>query len=439
MMNKEQIIMRLTQCILPIEAALASIDGLPEMFHRCFLNTVETTLQEDPQGNPFLITGDIPAMWLRDSSEQLYHYLRFAKDDPEIAQLVEGIIAKQAEQVTIDPYSNSFNIEANGRHFAQDIPEPSPYVWERKYEVDSLCHVIWLASSYRKITGSTAFMTDAFMTAMSIIVDLFTVEQSHELASPYRFSRVGDYAFESLPRDGKGSPVAKTGMIWSGFRPSDDACQYGYLIPGNLFAAAMLKEVAAFAELKGSSDLAERARKLSSEVSDGIARYGTVEIEGFGRVYAYEVDGLGHALIMDDGNIPSLLSLPFIGVCDKQDPLYQSTRKMCLSEHNPYFYQGSAGAGIGSPHTPADHIWPLGLCVQALTSDSVDEQAYLLNRLLNTTAGTGLLHESFHKDDPTQFTRPWFAWANSMFAELILQLYEEGTLNEVLKKLEKNV
>jgi uncharacterized protein len=211
-------------------------------------------------------------------------------------------------------------------------------------------------------------------------------------------------------------------MSWSGFRPSDDACKYNYLVPSNMFAVVALKHLS---ELPLNNDtLRTKAKTLAEIIHVGVETHGKIKHPRFGDIYAYETDGLGNYNFMDDANVPSLLSIPYLGSCAKDDLTYQATRAFVLSEENPYFYSGKAAKGIGSPHTPNEYIWPIALCVQGLTSRSRQEQLELLETLLSTDAGTGLIHESFHKDDPTKFTRPWFAWANSLFAEFVLEVCE---------------
>lgn len=172
----------------------------------------------------------------------------------------------------------------------------------------------------------------------------------------------------------------------------------------------------------GDQRLKAQALALAAEIRAGIEQHGKVQHPQFGAIYAYEVDGLGNASLMDDANVPSLLAMPYMGYCDADDPTYQTTRAFILSKGNPYFFDGKSARGIGSQHTPDQYIWPISLCMQGLTSTSRDDQLVLLQMLLNTDAGTGLMHESFHKDDSRQFTRPWFAWANSLFAEFVIAI-----------------
>ena len=414
---------------------LEPIEGLPSMFARCFLSTLESTLQMDADGSAYVITGDIDAMWLRDSTQQVLHYLRFAREEEALSALIRSLIERQARYVLLDPYANAFNRCANGRHGYADLPAAGPAVWERKYELDSLCHVVLLAWRYHEATGSRAFMTPTFEQALERIVQVLRTEQRHESQSDYTFQRFNCPPSDTLPRQGRGEPVAETGMTWSGFRPSDDACQYGYLVPANLFAAAMLAHLAMMAEWSGRTALASEARALRQEIRDGVERFALVDDPEFGQVYAYEVDGLGGRLLMDDANVPSLLSLPYIGACAVDDALYRRTRAFVLSPRNPHYYEGRAGRGVGSPHTPQGYIWPIALCVQGMTATDEREMTEVLGRLITTHAGTARMHEGFDKDNAANFTRPWFAWANSMFGEFIYRLYEQGRIARIIQRL----
>ena len=415
----------------PLRGTLERVPGLWDMFEKCFVNTLETTVRALSEGDTFVITGDIDAMWLRDSTAQVLHYIRFA-DEPEVAALIEGLIARQAKCILIDPYANAFNVTDNGRHWTDDLPEPSPWVWERKYEIDSLCHPLLLAWRYFEKTGSARFMTDEFHRALDAIVTTFETEQRRD-TSGYYFIRHDCPPQDTLSHGGRGAPVGYTGMIWSGFRPSDDACQLGYLVPSNLYAAKVMAYAADFARRMGDEALAARAEKVKSDVMAGIERFALVNDAVYGQVYAYETDGLGHYVMMDDANVPSLLALPYLGICDRDDALYRRTRAWVLSRRNPFYAEGARGAGVGSPHTPKGYVWPIALCIQALTSDDEDEVAGLLRTLMDTTAGTGFMHESFDPNDPERFTRPWFAWANSMFGELVYDTVER--MPKVIERL----
>jgi meiotically up-regulated gene 157 (Mug157) protein len=406
----------------PAAALLQARYGAGAAFRDCFASAWTTTLRGTP-GDPFVITGDIPAMWHRDTVGQLRPYL-VAVSDPQVSRTLAGVVRRMARAVLTDPYANAVNDGPTGAHADEhDRPVPAPEVWERKYELDSLCAVLSFGYELWAAGGGTAHLDGDFHAAAALILDVWRTEQDHERSSPYRFERLaGEFRGDTLDRGGFGSPVAYTGMSWSGFRPSDDRCEYGYLVPANAAAVIALNGLVRLGE-HGliPAGVGKRALALSAEIAAGIARHGVVERDT-GLVYAYEVDGLGGVNLMDDANVPSLLSLPYLGWCDRDDPTYRRTRELILGPANPHFHRGTAATGIGSPHTPDRHVWPIALVMQALTSDSAAEADALFRTLLATDAGTGLMHESFHADDPATFTRPWFAWANSLFAELGLRL-----------------
>lgn len=391
------------------------------LFENCFSNTYETTIRPQEDGTTFVITGDIPAMWLRDSAAQVRPYLMLAEHDEEMANLIEGVIRKQFSFILHDPYANAFNEEANGKRYHEDNTKMTPLLWERKYEIDSLCYPIQLAYLFWKSTGRTSQFNDAFRQAVSLIIDTWKTEQNHEANSTYHFERDNCPPQDTLSHGGKGAPVTYTGMTWSGFRPSDDACKYGYLIPANMFAVVSLRQLEEIAEeVLQDTDLAVVAKNLADEIDNGIQTYGKVEHPEFGTIYAYETDGHGNYNLMDDANVPSLLALPYLGYCKLDDPIYQNTRKFVLSDENPYFYKGKVAKGVGSPHTPEQYIWHIALAIQGMTAQSSEEKEEILNLFKATDADTQFMHEGFHVDQPENFTRPWFSWANSMFSEFLI-------------------
>lgn len=411
--------------VAAVYAEKISDEKIRKMFTQCFMSTFETTVQLDGD-DCFIITGDIPAMWLRDSSAQVNHYVPFAKDCEEAYKVINGLINRQMRCINYDVYANAFNREADGKGHQKDKTEMSPFVWERKYEIDSLCYPVKLAYRFWKEVGSTEHFTDEAKKAFYRIIELWTLEQNHE-KSPYYFSRPFKRKSDTLSHKGKGAPVSYTGMTWSGFRPSDDSCVYGYLVPANMFAVVVLGYISEIAEeIYKDEELKEKAEKLRSEISDGIEKYALVKGSDGKGFYAYETDGRGNYNLMDDANVPSLLSLPYLGYCSADDEIYRNTRSFILSKANPYYFEGKTAKGIGSPHTPKNHIWPIALSMQGLTSDSKDEMLSIIRTLAQTDADTGFMHESFHKDKPQKFTRVWFSWANTLFAELIIKYLSEG-------------
>ena len=399
---------------------------LAPFFKGCFLNTIETTVTKLDDGGYFVITGDIPAMWLRDSTAQLTQYIRYANEDEYLKEIIRNVIARQVDFVCLDPYTNAFNAVPNSHARQDETDFYDDMIWERKYEVDSLCAPLYLAHKYYTETVDDSIFTDKFRDMMYKIVDVFKKEQNHFQRSSYYFNRQNCPQTDTLPNDGKGNEVSYTGMTWSGFRPSDDRCVYGYLVPANMMAVCALKKAAELANV-GYEDnkLESECRSLAFDIDEGIKEHAVYEHPKFGKIYAYEVNGKGDIILMDDANSPSLLSAPYIGYCRPDDEIYQNTRKFILSLSNPWFFEGKAAKGVGSPHTGTNKIWHIALAMQALTSSSADEIENCLNMIANSHAGTFLMHESFDKDDDTVFTRPWFAWANSLFSELLIRLIEE--------------
>ncbi|MFX3649698.1 MAG: glycoside hydrolase family 125 protein [Paenibacillus sp.] len=394
---------------------------LNQMFKNCFTNTMATTIQRKEDGTTFVITGDIPAMWLRDSAAQVRPYLVLASEDEDIADMITGLVERQLNYILLDPYANAFNETESGKGHQEDLTQMNDWIWERKYEIDSLAYPIQLSYLLWKNTGRTTQFNDTFRKAAQIIMQLWQVEQHHETKSPYTFQRLDAPETDTLSREGRGTETAYTGMTWSGFRPSDDRCEYGYLIPSNMFAVVALRYLQEIAEavLKDES-LAATAQQLEQQINKGIQDYGTVEHPEYGTIYAYETDGKGNHNLMDDANVPSLLSLPYLGYVEENDEVYQNTRRFILSSHNPYFYEGTAAAGIGSPHTPEGYIWHIALSMQGLTTEDRHEKLRLLQLIQKTDADTGLTHEGFSANNPHEYTRPWFSWSNMLFSELMM-------------------
>jgi len=408
------------------------------MFENCFPNTLDTTVHyRTIAGKPdtFVYTGDIHAMWLRDSAAQVWPYLSLTKKDEPLRLLIAGVINRQTQCVLIDPYANAFNDGPTGSEWDSDLTDMKPELHERKWEIDSLCYTVRLAYYYWKTTGDTSVFSSDWQKAAGLILKTFKEQQRKEDLGPYKFQRKTERQLDTLSNNGYGSPVKPVGLIVSSFRPSDDATTYGFLIPSNLFAVVSLKQLAEIStRVTKNSAFASQCTALASEVQTAVTRYAITNHLGYGKIYAFEVDGFGNRLFMDDSNVPSLLALPYLGCVDRNDPLYQSTRKFVWGADNPYFFKGKAAEGIGGPHIGYDMVWPMSLIVKAMTSASNAEIKFCVKTLRDTDAGTGFIHESFHKDNPEKFTRSWFAWANTLFGELILKLVNEGKtslLNEL--------
>ena len=395
---------------------------LIEVFQQCFVNTLETTVQLLDDATTFVLTGDISAMWLRDSTAQVKPYLKLAAQDNDIKELIKGLIKKQVQYLLIDPYANAFNKEPTNSIQWQDRTQTNPWVWERKFELDSLCYPLQLSRDYWLATQDSSIFDANYHQMLHNTLNLMIIEQHHDALSPYYFERDNCPPSDTLPFQGRGTRTNYTGMVWSGFRPSDDACKFGFHIPANMFAVVVLTHVIQVAlEIYEDQELAEQAQQLQAQIKFGIETYGIVPRSNFGSIYAYETDGYGNYNLMDDANVPSLLSIPYLGYTLATDPIYVNTRAFILSPANPYYYTGKFAQGIGSPHTPPKYIWPISLAMQGLTSTDKTEQEQLIKMLLGSTADTGYMHESFDSDQPERFTRSWFAWANSLFGEFIYE------------------
>lgn len=405
------------------------------MFENCYPNTLDTTCEfKMKNGKPdtFVITGDIHAMWLRDSSAQVYPYVVLANEDEKLKTMLQGVINRQTDCILIDPYANGFNEGPTGSEWESDHTEMKKELHERKWEIDSLCYTVRLAYHYWKETGDSAVFDDKWEKAQETIYDTFIVQQRKNGNGPYTFGRTTSKQSDTLLNK-YGNPVRPCGLIVSSFRPSDDASIFGFLIPSNLFAVTSLLQMAEMLRvIRNNAALADKCEALAKEVEDAIQKHGIIEHPEFGKIYAYEVDGYGGRNLMDDSNVPSLLGLPFLGCVDIDDPIYQNTRRFTWSDWNPYFFKGKAAEGIGGPHIGPDYVWPMSLVMLAHTSKDEKEIRYCIETIRDTDAGTGFIHESFHKDDAKDYTRPWMAWANTLFGELIIRMQEEGRLKDLL-------
>jgi len=419
-----------------VDAAIESIAArmrdpeLAWLFSNCLPNTLDTTVTfaSNASGpDTIVVTGDIPAMWLRDSSAQVWPYLPFIADDPALARLIEGVIRRQTRCILADPYANAFMPDLASREplswSKSDKTEMKPGVGERKWEVDSLCYPVRLAHEYWRITHDPQPFDAQWARAMHLIVETFTAQQRKTSRGPYSFQRQAFAPTDTLGGDGYGNPARPIGLIHSGFRPSDDACVYPFNVSGNFFAVETLHRIEEMlTEIAHDAAAANQASRLRSEIQAALDTHARAHHPTAGEIWAYEIDGFGNAICMDDANVPSLLAMPYLGSCSASDPRYLATRRFVLSEANPYFFRGSAAEGIGGPHIGQDMIWPMSITMRALTTDDENEQLRCLAWLKATHAGTGFMHESFNKNDPARFTREWFAWANTLFGELILRL-----------------
>lgn len=414
------------------------------LFENCFPNTLDTTVDfsvTDGKPDTYVITGDIDAMWLRDSSAQVWPYIGLCKDDKDLQQLIRGVIHRQVICILRDPYANAFYKDASkiSEWKATDLTDMKPGIHERKWEIDSLCYPIRLAHGYWEVTGDTAPFDDNWLGAMKLVLQTFKTQQRKEGQGPYTFERRSEFATDTVPMKGYGYPTKKVGLIHSMFRPSDDATIYPFLIPSNIFALSSLRNLRKMLKALGKGqELDAPAFALESDLERALMEHAIVRHPVYGEVFAYEADGFGNHTFMDDANVPSLLALPYLQsrgtdtgdlsvlFSDKRGyTVYQNTRRMVLSDANPFFFKGKAGEGIGGPHVGLDMIWPISIIIRGLTSHDSQEIAGCLKLLQNSHAGTGFMHESFHKDDASKFSRSWFAWANTLFGEFVFKVYRE--------------
>ena len=413
-----------------IEAKIAEMkkiikdEELIWLFENCFPNTLDTTVTyRTINGRPdtFVITGDINAMWLRDSSAQVWPYLPFTKDDQKLKDLIAGVINRQTKCILIDPYANAFNDGPGDSPWKNDVTDMKPELHERKWEIDSLCYPIRLAHGYWKRTEDISVFDEDWKDAMRLILKTFKEQQRKDGPGPYRFMRNTSWSMDSLPLGGYGNPINPVGLIVSSFRPSDDATIFPFLVPSNHFAVVSLKQLVEISnDVLNDKQFSSECLSLAEEVEEALDKYAVAEHLNYEKIYPYEVDGFGNQLFMDDANIPSLLSLPYLNVMDSKEEIYENTRKFILSKNNPYYFEGKASKGIGGPHAGLGKIWHLSIIMQGLTSNNEDEIIDCIKILKETNANTGFMHESFDKNDATNYSRSWFAWANTLFGEFIL-------------------
>ena len=389
-------------------------------------------------------------MWIRDACAQYHAYVGIFMDNkgqPADAQLealgsvIEGIVRTCADFLTrreskpICPEATDNNITVHA--FTRD---GTPSKAGCDYEPDSLAYLVFLAWSYQAASGSTRHLDDYFWNAMRATINVL---------------KKNLHTFED------GSALTATPV-----RPSDDRAERTYNIPVNAFCAVAMEQLADLASRYGTDlNMAKEAATLGAALRKGVLNKGVAERPPFGRIFIYETDaGVGHSrplVFLDDANVPSLLSLPYLGFCEADDPLYTATRSFLLSGKNIYYYTGTDGttqyAGIGSAHTDKTHggtaksIWPMAITIRGMTSLAPEEQKDALKMLVasaqakikcnsflfgcdddanlcNKYSPTGYIHESFDADNPENYTRGWFAWANALFGEWIDTMVREGSL-----------
>jgi len=426
--------------IAEVQEVLKDNPKLAWMFGNCMPNTLESTVhyrQVNGEDDTFVYTGDIPAMWLRDSGAQVWPYVQFANDDPKVKAMLRGVILRQFHCINVDRYANAFNDGPTGAGWQDDNTDMQAEVFERKYEIDSYCYPIRLAYGYWKQTADTTIFGAQWLQAIQNILKTFHEQQRKDGDGPYKFLRSSDRAYDTMAWDGTGAPVKPVGLIVSAFRPSDDATTLLFLVPSNFMAVSNLRKAAEIlTTVNQKADLAKECTDLADEVEKALKEYAVYNHPKYGKIYAFEVDGFGNQLLMDDANVPSLLGMGYLGDVPLNDPIYQNTRRFVWSEDNPWFFRGKAGEGIGGPHIGKGMPWPMSIMMKAFTATDDKEIADCMRLLLTTDAGTGFIHESFNKDDATKYTRPWFAWQNTLFGELVLKLVNDGKADVLIHCLD---
>ena len=416
--------------IREVRQLLSGNPRLAWMFANCYPNTLESTVHYrviDGEDDTFVYTGDIPAMWLRDSGAQVWPYVQLAAKDEKLRKMLRGVILRQLKCINIDRYANAFNDGPTGAGWQSDATDMQKDVFERKYEIDSLCYPVRLAYWYWLVTGDVSIFGDVWLQAVENILKTFKEQQRKDGLGPYHFYRVTDRTYDTVGWGGYGAPVKPVGLIASVFRPSDDRTSLPFLVPSNFMAVSSLKKMAEIlTKVNAQKAKAAECTDLAAEVEGALKQYAVVDHPKYGKIYAFEVDGFGNRLLMDDANVPSLLGMGYLGDVDLNDPIYQNTRRFVWSEDNPWFFRGKAAEGIGGPHIGYHMVWPMSIMMRCFTSQDDEEIRWCMRTLMKTDAGTGFIHESFHKDDAMNYTRPWFAWQNTLFGELVLKLISDG-------------
>lgn len=425
------------------QSSSAMLSRLNKFCKDNFFLTLQTCVQPLDDNTTYVVTGDINAMWIRDSSAQLHPYIALAQAEEkagrqsQLKPILEGALRRQAQFIRTDPYANAFTI--NWDHERNERLARGAYVFTGNYELDDGPYFFrFMSRLHEAFPSSTVIQEKPIQEATRTLLALYKQEQQHaNQRSEYRYPKSPPY--ELGGPNGQGQPVGFTGMVWGAFRPSDDAQTYGYNIPGNFFLAATLKKVSEIARTTWKDNvLADSAATLRNEILQGINRFGTKKRSNGELIYCYEVDGLGNCAIMDDANVPSLLSLPYLDPAGDtyNKKIYAATRKVILSKENPWYFEGSQARGIGSPHTGGSMVWPMSLVMQAMTAETPQEETSLLGLLEGPKMHKEGLTESFDVNNPTRITRPWFGWPNSLFGEHMMA--KQGCspdLNELAKKI----
>lgn len=400
------------------------------LFGNCFANALDNNVAPTTRGgrpDTFVRLGSLEAMSLRDSTIQVWPYLALVTRDAALRQLVAGVINRQTQCILLDPYANAFYADQTQvGEWQHDRTTVRAGVQEHKWGLDSLCHPIRLGYHYWKITGDEQPFDKQWREAIRLTVHTFREQQRQAGPGPYHFQRPTADALDTQALAGYGYPARPGGLIASAFRPSGAATLLPFHVPGNFFAVASLRQAALMLydiahELAGYNEL----MALADEIGVALRQQALFTHPELGPVYAGEVDGYGGRAVFDEATVPSLLSLPYLGARPLNDPIYQQTRRLSLSPANPFFYQGQAAAGTGSPCTGPGQLWPAGLALRGLTSLDDAEIRACVQALTAAQAGTGYLPQSFQQDDFRRAAHPQSAEANALAGEFLWKVYQE--------------
>lgn len=437
------------KAIKKLEKHIADPD-LFRLFENTFPNTLDTAIKwhgwaanNTNEELTFVITGDIDAMWIRDSANQIAPYKTVMNDkSDDVASVFRGTINMQARYLIQFPYCNAFQPprEAsittvyNGGRYKVTPHYDENVVFTCNFELDDWGGFLQLSHDYYEKTQDIDFF-GAFQWIPAVQSIMASIEEMRQptygpdgewMVPVYTFQSSTMSAFGTLGNNGFMNPVNYTGMARSPFRPSDDTAMFDFGIAANMMLSRYLESTSSImAQLPNApKGLARQMKDVASEIRDGIETFGIVQAPNGQKIYAYEVDGFGGRILMDDANIPSLLSAPFLGYLDKEDATYLRTRAFLLSKSNPWYCSGTVISAIGSPHIRPCAVWPMSKIMQAMTTDNYWEIFGALKEIVGSTSGLGLIHESVDSNDASKWTRQWFTWANGLFGQLIMDLWE---------------
>ncbi|POW14904.1 hypothetical protein PSTT_02508 [Puccinia striiformis] len=454
-----------------LELLISTFNGRfkDERLARLFENSISQTLDNTIRWfstdknitETYIISGDITSEWLRDSTNQVNVYLPLIDSDKPLKQLILGVINLQAKFITEGTYCNGFNPPKESNIAIQSTPgvaqsasetplasllrkaeleidEVSLHTdYERDFQrdldttscnlgVDGLASFLTLSNRFHSVTNETTFVTPTWLKAVELSLQVFENESGATSVSIGSNTGKPDSSVPAV-NEGARHPQAYTGLVGTRLRPSNEPVIFPYNVPVNAMISvqtSQLQKLLTSAPLSPPS-LKRRAAAISQNINKALNVHAVTTHPIWGKIYAYELDGFGSTAIMDDAAIPSLLSLPYIGWESLNSTIFKTTRRLLTSpDGNPFFFNGTSGFGIGSSHTGADKIWPMSLISLLFSSESAEEIESIIQILIDSTQGYGVLHESFDAFKPEEFTRTWFAWVNSYFAEAILYLAE---------------